>query len=134
MIEAQTQAPKDLVQHITTPIFNRLYWLKENQKGNDLLAQNLKFKFSNPTVDKISKTILASSQKDEDLDDANGDIEKWLFWSEGNISVGRAGDTSLSSSKKVKSDGVTFGVDKLLNNDFTIGYACLLYTSPSPRD
>ena len=123
LIEAQTQAPKDLVQHITTPIFNRLYWLKEHQKGNDLLAQNLKFKFSNPTVDKISKTILASSQKDEDLDDANGDIEKWLFWSEGNISVGRVGDTSLSSSKEVKGDGVTFGIDKLLNNDSTIGYA-----------
>ena len=123
LIEAQTQAPKELVQHITTPIFNRLYWLKEYQKGNDLLAQNLKLKFFNSDVDKISKVLQASTQKNEDLNDTNKDIEKWLFWSEGSISIGRVGDTSLSSSKEVKSDGVTFGIDKLLNNDSTIGYA-----------
>ena len=28
LIEAQTEAPKKVVQHVTTPIFNRLNWIR----------------------------------------------------------------------------------------------------------
>ena len=123
LTEAQTQASKDLVQHITTPIFNRLYWLKEHQKGNNLLAQKLKVNFSNSTLNKLSNALKVSNEFNENSNNTSDELSKWLFWSEGSVSVGRVGDTSLSSSKEIRSDGVTLGMDKLLNNDLTIGYA-----------
>ena len=123
LIEAQTQTPKDLVQHITTPIFNRLYWLKEHQKGNNLLVQKLKIKFSNSTLNKFSNALQVSNESIENSKNTSDELSKWLFWSEGSVSVGRVGDTSLSASKEVRSNGVTLGIDKLLSNDLTIGYA-----------
>ena len=123
LTEAQTQAPKDLVQHITTPIFNRLYWLKEHQKGNNLMVQKLKVNFSNSTLNKLTNALQVSNEFNENSKNASDELSKWLFWSEGSVSVGRVGDTSLSSSKEIRSDGVTLGMDKLLNNDLTIGYA-----------
>ncbi len=123
LIEAQTQAPKDLVQHITTPIFNRLYWLKEHKKGNNLLVQKLKIKFSNSTLNKLSNALQVSNESIENSKNTSDELSKWLFWSEGSVSVGRVGDTSFSASKEVRSNGVTLGMDKLLKNDITIGYA-----------
>ncbi len=123
LIEAQTQAPKDLVQHITTPIFNRLYWLKEHKKGNNLLVQKLNVNFSNSTLNKLTDALQVSNESNENSKNTSDELSKWLLWSEGSVSVGRVGDTSLSASKEIRSDGVTLGMDKLLNNDLTIGYA-----------
>ena len=106
-----------------TPIFNRLYWLKEHQKGNNLLAQKLKVNFSNSTLNKLSNALKVSNEFNENSNNTSDELSKWLFWSEGSVSVGRVGDTSLSASKEVRSNGVTLGLDKLLNNDLTIGYA-----------
>ena len=131
LIEAQTQAPKDLVQHITTPIFNRLYWLKEHKKGNNLLVQKLKIKFSNSTLNKLSNALQVSNESIENSKNTSDELSKWLFWSEGSVSVGRVGDTSLSASKEVRSDGVTLGMDKLLNNDLTIGLSLIHISEPT---
>ena len=46
-----------------------------------------------------------------------------FFWSEGNISVGRIGDTSISSTKKIDMDALTFGVDKFNENKGITGLA-----------
>ena len=131
LIEAQTQAPKDLVQHITTPIFNRLYWLKEHKKGNNLLVQKLKIKFSNSTLNKLNNALQVSNESIENSKNTSDELSKWLFWSEGSVSVGRVGDTSLSASKEVRSDGVTLGMDKLLNNDLTIGLSLIHISEPT---
>jgi hypothetical protein len=46
-----------------------------------------------------------------------------FFWSEGSIAVGRVGDTSISSTKKIGTEAITLGVDKFTNNDEIKGFA-----------
>ena len=46
-----------------------------------------------------------------------------FFWSEGSIAVGRIGDTSISSTKKIGTDAITVGADKFTNNNGIKGLA-----------
>ena len=86
---------------------------------NQLLAQQ---------INSLSAKLLKKEKK----------TEKWGVWSEGNISFGRVGQQDGNLGQDIHSDGITFGIDKKINEDKTIGFAinksCLLYTSPSPRD
>ena len=45
------------------------------------------------------------------------------YWSEGSIAIGRIGDTSISSTKKIDTDALTFGADKFTNNNGIKGLA-----------
>ena len=42
----------------------------------------------------------------------NDSNKNYFYWSEGSISIGRIGDTSISSTKDLKTNSLTFGVDK----------------------
>ena len=97
-IEAQTAAPKRIVQHVTTPLLNRMYWLRRYRNENKLSNQNIKFNFSNSMLASLSKVIPVSNKTNEALDKLS---DKWSFWSEGSVSVGRVGGTSSSSSKDI---------------------------------
>ena len=46
-----------------------------------------------------------------------------FYWSEGSIAVGRIGDTSISSTKKIGTDAITVGADKFTNNNGIKGLA-----------
>ena len=119
-IEAQTAAPKRIVQHVTTPLLNRMYWLRRYRNEDKLSNQNIKFNFSNSMLASLSKVIPVSNKTNEALDKLS---DNWSFWSEGSVSVGRVGDTSSSSSKDIDSKGITIGMDKKISENKMYGYA-----------
>ena len=106
LIEVQTEAPKKIVQHVSTPIYNRLNWIRGYESGENLNTQGIKFNFSNPKlaqlVDIVPQSINFNSIPKRSNDD-------WLFWSEGSVSVGKVGDTTNSSSKDVNTNAITLG-------------------------
>ena len=54
----------------------------------------------------------------------NNDSNKnYFYWSEGSISLGRVGDTKISSAKKVSTNSLTFGLDKFTDDYGIEGFA-----------
>ena len=47
----------------------------------------------------------------------------WAFWSEGNLVVGEVDQTSLASFQEIQTAGITFGVDKKINENRMVGAA-----------
>ena len=120
-IESQTATAKQIAIHSTTPVLNRMYWLRRHRTNDKLSNQNIKFNFSNSMMASLSKVIPVSNKKTNDAMDKLSD--NWSFWSEGSVSVGRVGDTSSSSSKKINSNGFTIGMDKKISENKMYGYA-----------
>jgi hypothetical protein len=118
-IESQTEASKRILQHVTTPVLNRMDWLRRHKKEDNLTNQNIKFQFSNAMLASLSKVIPASI----DVNEVSKLSDNWSFWSEGSISVGKIGDTSSSSSKDIDSNGITIGMDKKIDENKMYGYA-----------
>ena len=123
-IEAQTEAPKKVVQHITSPIFNRLNWIRGYETNENLNAQNIKFNIANPKIEKILNVIPQTVSLNKIPTRLEDD---WLFWSEGSISVGRVGETSTSSFKEIDTNAITIGWDKKIDQKKIHGYA-ITYT------
>lgn len=124
LVEAQTAAPKKVVSHVTTPIFNRLNWIRGYESNESLSAQSIKFNFLNPKISKIAKLVSESAKNNKIPKRYNQD---WLFWSEGSVSVGRVGDTANSSSKDVNTNAITVGWDKKIDDKLIHGYT-ITYT------
>ena len=123
LIEAQTEAPKKVVQHVTSPIFNRLNWIRGYEIDDNLSAQKIKLNIANPKIEKILNIIPQTVSLNKIPSRSEDD---WLFWSEGSIGVGRVGETSSSSFKEIDTNSITLGWDK--KNQKTIhGYA-ITYT------
>ena len=119
MIEAQTEAPKKIVTGVTTPIFNRLNWIRRYSLGDELLAQKINFNFSDPKLNDFSKLIsqsVATNKPEKKI------LDSWLFWSEGSVSIGTVDATSKSSKKDIDTNAVTLGMDKKINNQSVHGY------------
>ena len=119
LIEAQTEAPKKIVTGITTPIFNRLNWIRRYSLGDELLAQKINFNFSDPKLNDFSKLIsqsVATNKPEKKI------LDSWLFWSEGSVSIGTVDATSKSSKKDIDTNAVTLGMDKKINNQSVHGY------------
>ena len=124
LVEAQTAAPKKVVSHVTTPIFNRLNWIRGYESNESLSAQSIKFNFLNPKLAKIANLVPVSAKNNKIPKRYNQD---WLFWSEGSVSVGRVGDTANSSSKDVNTNAITVGWDKKIDDKLIHGYT-ITYT------
>ncbi len=121
-IESQSEASKKLIQHTTYPVLNRMEWLRRNSGRINLTNQNLKLKFNNEIFNALSNSLIPlylSSDNNEQSAQNFG----WSFWSEGTISIGSTGDTSISSSKDISSSAITFGVDKKSENNLMRGIA-----------
>ena len=119
LIEAQTEAPKKIVTGVTTPIFNRLNWIRRYSLGDELLAQKINFNFSDPKLNDLSKLIsqsVATNKPEKKI------LDSWLFWSEGSVSIGTVDATTKSSKKDIDTNAVTLGMDKKINNQSVHGY------------
>ncbi len=119
-IESQTATAKQIAIHATTPVLNRMFWLRRHRSNDQLSNQNIRLNFSNSMMAALSEMLPVSNKSNEVLDKLS---DEWSFWSEGSISFGRAGDTSHSSSKKIDSKGVSFGMDKKISENKLYGYA-----------
>ncbi len=119
-IESQTATAKQIAIHATTPVLNRMFWLRRHRSNDQLSNQNIRLNFSNSMMAALSEMLPVSNKSNEVLDKLS---DEWSFWSEGSISFGRVGDTSHSSSKKIDSKGVSFGMDKKISENKLYGYA-----------
>jgi uncharacterized protein with beta-barrel porin domain len=95
-------------------------WLRRHRKEDNLTNQNIKFQFSNAMLTSLSKVMPVAAKVNEA---SNKLSDKWSFWSEGSISVGKIGDTSSSSSKDIDSNGITIGMDNKIDENRMYGYA-----------
>ncbi len=119
-IESQTATTKQIAIQATTPVLNRMYWLRRHRNNDQLSDQNIRLNFSNSMMASLSNIIPISNKTNEVLDKLSDD---WSFWSEGSVSIGRTGDTSTSSSKKINTKGITLGMDKKISKNRLYGYA-----------
>ena len=60
----------------------------------------------------ISEAIKVSTEKKNKKKDNDT-----FYWSEGSISVGKIGDTSISSSRQIDTNAITFGSDRFTKNN-----------------
>ena len=120
LIESQTATAKQIAIQASTPVLNRMYWLRKHRNNDQLSNQNIRLNFSNSMMASLSNIIPISNKSNEVLDKLSGD---WSFWSEGSVSIGRTGDTSNSSSKKINTKGITLGMDKKISKNRLYGYA-----------
>ena len=119
-IESQTATAKQIAIQASTPVLNRMYWLRRHRNNDQLSNQNIRLNFSNSMMASLSNIIPISNKTNEVLDKLSDD---WSFWSEGSVSIGRTGDTSTSSSKKINTKGITLGMDKKISKNRLYGYA-----------
>ena len=119
-IESQTATAKQIAIQASTPVLNRMYWLRRHRTSDQLSNQNIKFNFPNKTIASLAKVIPISEKSNNTLNKLS---DSWSFWSEGSVSFGRTGDTSSSASKDINSNGITIGMDKKISENKLYGYA-----------
>ncbi len=119
MALAQIEIAKRTIDHSTDTALNRLKWIRRNKDEQNLTNLNINFNFTNQKLASLTEVVKASAAKKK----ANDKEEDVFYWSEGSIAVGRIGDTSISSTKKIGTDALTFGADKFTNDNGIKGLA-----------
>ena len=122
-IETQNESAKQLMQHTTSPVLNRMAWLRRNNERLNLTNQNIKFQFSNEILRALNESLIPIYFSNDNSIDANGQNNNWSYWSEGTISIGRVGDTLTSSTKNINTTAITFGADRKDENNIMRGIA-----------
>ena len=117
--EAQIDLAKRTMEYATDSALNRLRWIRRNKEKQNLTNHNINFDFSNPIMAKLAQKISTSNTEDK-LEEKNQDV---FYWSEGSISLGKIGDSSISSSKEINTDALTFGFDKFIDEKSLSGFA-----------
>ena len=113
----QIEIAKRTIDHSVDTALNRLKWIRRNKDKQNLSNLNIDFNFTNQRLASLTEIVRASAVNNKNKD------EDVFYWSEGSISVGRIGDTSISSTKKIDMDALTFGVDKFNENKGITGLA-----------
>ncbi|MDC0875509.1 autotransporter outer membrane beta-barrel domain-containing protein [Candidatus Pelagibacter sp.] len=117
--EAQIEVATRTIEHSTDTVLNRLKWIRRNKDNQNLTNLNLDLNFTNQMLASLTKAVKTSAttkKKEEKQQDV-------FYWSEGSIAVGRVGDTSVSSTKKIKTNAITVGADKFTKNNGIKGLA-----------
>ena len=127
-IGAQVEIAKNVIHQNSSTIFKRFEWLRRNDERANLTNHEVKLNIHNPILAAL-KTNLENSLNNIEytqvsLKKENSKINKknWSYWSHGDISFGRVGDTASSKPKEVKTKGIMFGADKLVDKKI-FGYA-----------
>ncbi len=121
-VESQTESAKQLIQHTTYPVLNRMEWLRRNNNNSNLTNQNIKFQFSNEILASLSNLIIPTYLNNEETT-SELKSSNWSFWSEGTVSIGKIGDSLSSSAKNINTTAITIGADKKTDNDRMFGLA-----------
>ena len=122
-VEAQTESAKQLIQHTTYPVLNRMEWLRRNNNNSNLTNQNIKFQFSNEILASLSNLIIPASLSSNNSSSAEVQSGNWSYWSEGTVSIGKIGDSLSSSAKNINTTAITIGADKKTDNGRMFGAA-----------
>ena len=119
MMEAQIEIAKRTIDHSTDTALNRLKWIRRNKDNQNLTNLNIDLNFNNQIINSLTRAVKISTTKKK-KEDKKKDI---FYWSEGSIAVGRIGDSSIASTKKISTDAITVGADRLTNNNGIKGLA-----------
>ena len=119
MALAQIEIAKRTIDHATDGALNRLKWIRRNKDKQNLSNLNIDFNFTNQRLASLTEIVKTAAAKKK----AKDKEEDVFYWSEGSIAVGRIGDTSISSTKKIGTDAITFGADKFTEDNGIKGLA-----------
>ncbi len=113
----QTAAATSSLNQSLNRIAGRMNYIRSTNNNssnqNIRLAMNLDNPLVTEMLNKLSTKLIKKQKK----------TESWGLWSEGNISFGRIGQQDGNLGQDIHSDGVTFGIDKKINDEKTIGFA-----------
>ena len=128
--EAQITVAKRTIDHSTDSVLNRLQWIRRNKDKQNLSNLNIDYNLNIPQLDnpllntlvqKIPEKInVHQASIKNKIDNKKQDV---FYWSEGSISIGRVGDTDVSSTKIIETDAISFGADRYTDNNGILGTA-----------
>ncbi len=116
MAEAQVELAKRSITLSTNSALNRLKWIRRNKDKQNLSNQNVKLNFSNSMLSSLEALPISSFKKISTSKNNNDSNKNYFYWSEGSVSLGRVGDTSIASTKEVHTNSLTFGYDRFTDD------------------
>ena len=117
---AQIEIAKRTIDHSTDTALNRLKWIRRNKDKQNLSNLNIDINFTNERLASLTELVKTTAAKKKTNSDKDQDV---FYWSEGSISVGKIGDSSISSSRKIDTNAITFGSDRFTKNNGIRGLA-----------
>ncbi len=127
MALAQIEIAKRTIDHSTDTSLNRLKWIRRNKDKQNLSNLNINIDLNNQILASLTESVKIAAANYNGEKNKNkliagtinkrNKVEDIFYWSEGSISIGRIGDTSISSTKIVDTDALTFGADKFTDNN-----------------
>ncbi len=127
---AQVNIAKNVIYQNSNTIFKRFDWLRRNEEKTNLNSHNIKLDISNPILasfkHKLENSLrynLENSLNNNQyihasLKDKNPfkNMRNWSHWSHVDISFGRVGEKGFIKPKDIRTRGIMFGADKLIDN------------------
>ncbi len=113
---AQIELAKRTINFSTNSALNRLKWIRRNKDKQNLSNQNIKLNFSNAMLSSLKAVPISSIKKISATKNNNISNKNYFYWSEGSISLGRVGDTSIASAKEINTNALTFGLDRFTDD------------------
>ena len=113
----QTVAAINSLNQSLNRIAGRMNYIRSTNNNSSNQNIRLAMNLDNPLVTEMLNSLSAK------LINKQKETEKWGVWSEGNISFGRIGQQDGNLGQDIHSDGITFGIDKRINEEKTIGFA-----------
>ena len=124
IIDAQINTAKKFAEDTRVATLKRLDILRANKYQNTS-AQRIELLFQNELFKKVSNNVASSTQAKFNPIQKLDQIlpNDWEAWTEGSISFGKIGETSLSSAQDIDGFGITVGADRKMDEDQILGVA-----------
>ena len=121
--DSQINTAKKFAEDTRVATFKRLDILRANKYQTS--AQRIELLFQNELFKKVSNNVASSTQAKFNPIQKLDQIlpNDWEAWTEGSISFGKIGETSLSSAQDIDGFGITVGADKKMDEDQISGVA-----------
>ena len=120
LIEEQLEITKRMIQHSRRPVLKRMEWLRRHNDQNNLSNQGIKLRFLNTSLTEMSNALNLSSYLNKTSDLFGND---WAIWSEGSVTIGKTDESTIAAIKKINSNGITLGIDKIVDRNQIYGFA-----------
>jgi len=117
-VGAQVDFAKNVIHHNTSTVFKRFEWIRRNKNNSNLDNHNVKLNIKNPILASLTNKLQASLGSH-----SSNKSKNWSYWSHGDISFGRAGDTDVFKPKEIRSSGLLFGADRRVDENKFFGAA-----------
>ena len=118
-VGTQVEFAKNVVHLNKRDVFKRFEWLRRNEKNSNLNSNGINLNIYNPILASSADRLKNKFAKKKNTQKKSD----WSYWSQGDISIGRVGDTAKQKPKEIKSNGIMFGGDKKVGENKFIGAA-----------